>query len=103
MDAGIGQLTGRWVAQRPNARRLHHVVLLDNAEESHSVIGRWLCPVKHDRTRPVEEIRFWNLTRNDRPLEAQCPVTYAIASDRLLTIKIGRTVFKERGHVACIT
>ena len=49
---------------------------------------RWLCPVKHDRTRPVEEICFWNLTRNDRTLEAQRPVTYVTASGQLLTIEI---------------
>ena len=64
---------------------------------------RWVSLVEPDWTRPVEEIRFCNLTGNDRTLEAQRLVTYAAASGRLLTIEIGRIVFKERGHVVCIT
>ena len=62
-----------------------------------------VCPVEHDQTRSVKEIRFWNLTGNDRTLEAQRPVTYAVVFGRLLTVEIGRIVFKERGHMACIT
>ena len=34
-----------------------------------------LCPVKVDRTRPVEEIRLGDLIGNDRTLEAQRPVS----------------------------
>ena len=36
----------------------------------------WVSPVEHDRMRPVKEIRFWNLTKNDRTLEALRPVDY---------------------------
>ena len=61
-----------------------------------------MSPVKHDRTRPVEEIRFWNLTGNDQTLEAQCPVSYTAASGHVWTIEIGHSVFEERGHVARI-
>ena len=78
-------------------------MLSDSVEESHRVTEHWLCPIKHDQTRLIEEIHFWNLTGNDRSLEAQRPVTYAAVSGRLLTVEIGQTVFKERGHVACIT
>ena len=34
-----------------------------------------LCPVKVDRTRPVEEIRLGELTGNDRTLGLQRPVS----------------------------
>ena len=34
-----------------------------------------LHPIMIYRTRPVMKYRFWNLTRNDRTLEAQCPVS----------------------------
>ena len=36
--------------------------------------GRWLCPVKLDRTRPVGKNTFWTLTVNDRTLRVQRPV-----------------------------
>ena len=42
-----------------------------------------LCPVKVDRTRPVEEIRLGELTRNDRTLGLQRPVSFAGASGQL--------------------
>ena len=82
-------MTGRWVMDRPDAKGLGPVVLSSGTVRSHSVIGRWQGPIKHDRTRPVEEIRLWNLTGNDRMLEAQRSVTYAAASGRLLTVEIG--------------
>ena len=63
-------------------------MLSDSAEESHRVTGRWLCPVKHDRTRPVEEIRFWNLTGNDRTLEAKRLVSLCAASSQQMTVEI---------------
>ena len=50
--------------------------------------GRWVCLVKHDRTRPVEEIHFWNLTGNDRTLEAERPVSLCAVSGQLMTIEI---------------
>ena len=34
-----------------------------------------LRPITIDRTRPVMKCRFWNLTRNNRTLEAQRPVS----------------------------
>ena len=51
-------MTGRWVMDRLDAKGLGLVVLSGGIVRSHSVIGRWQGPVKHDRTRPVEEIRF---------------------------------------------
>ena len=39
-----------------------------------------LCPVKVDRTRPVEEIRLGELTGNDWTLGLQRPVSFAGAS-----------------------
>ena len=75
-------MIGRWVMDRPDAKGLGPVVLSGGTVRSHSVIGRWQGPVKHDRTRPVKEIRFWNLTGNDRTLEAQSPVSLCAASDQ---------------------
>ena len=34
-----------------------------------------LRPIAINRTRPVVKCCFWNLTRNDRTLEAQRPVS----------------------------
>ena len=59
---------------RPEAKGLGPVVLSGGTVRSHSVIGRWQGPVKHDRTRPVVKYRFWNLTGNDQTLEAERPV-----------------------------
>ena len=70
-DAGVGQTTGRWVAQRPDAGGMRPVVLSVSTVRSHSVTGRWQGPVEHDRTRPVGKNRFWNLTVNDRTLGVQ--------------------------------
>ena len=64
--------------------------------------GRWVSPVGHDRTRPVEEIRFWNLTGNDRTLEAERPVICSGASGQQMTIEIERLLLNAMGHVADI-
>ena len=64
-------MTGRWVAQRPDAEGLRPVVLSVSTVRSHSVTGRLQGPVEHDRTRPVGKSRFWNLTVNDRTLGVQ--------------------------------
>ena len=42
-----------------------------------------LCPVKVDRTRPVEEIRLGELTGNDQTLGLQRPISFARASGQL--------------------
>ena len=65
--------------------------------------GRWLCPVKHDRTRLIEKNRLWKLTRNDRTLGFSVRSLFAAASGRLLTVEIGRTTFEERDtwHASC--
>ena len=73
---------------RPDAKGLGPVVLSGGTIRSHSVIGRWQGPVKHDRTRPVEEIYFWNLTGNDRTLEAQRLVCLCAVSDQPMTVEI---------------
>ena len=74
-DAGVGQMTGRWVAQRPDAGRLRSVMLTWQHRGRHRVTGRWLYPVKHDWTWPVEKNCFWKLTGNDRTLGVQRPIT----------------------------
>ena len=73
-------MTGRWVMDIPDAKGLGLVVLSGGTVRSHSVIGHWQGPVKHDWTRPVKEIRFWNLTGNDRTLEAKRSVSCSGAS-----------------------
>jgi hypothetical protein len=73
---------------RPDAKGLGTVMLSGGTVRSHSVIRHWQGPVKHDRTRPVEESRFWNLTGNDRTLEAKCPVSCSGASGQQMTIEI---------------
>ena len=65
--------------------------------------GRWLCPVKHDQTRLVRKNHFWKLTGNDQMLGVSVRSLLAAASGQLLTVEIGQIVFKERGHMACIT
>ena len=69
-------MIGRWVTQRPDAKGLRPIMLSVSTVRGHSVTGRWQSPVKHDRTRPVEENRFWNLTGNDRTLETERPVSF---------------------------
>ena len=83
-------MTGRWVMDRPDAKGLCPVMLSDGVEESHCVTGRWQGPVKYERTRPVEEIHFWNLTGNDRTLEAQSLVSCSGASGQQMTVEIRR-------------
>ena len=51
---------------------------------------------------PVMISRFWTLTGNDRTLRSSVRSLPSNASDHHLTVGIGRLVFKERGHVACI-
>ena len=50
--------------------------------------GRWVSPVGHDRTRPVVKYHFWNLTRNDRTLEAERPISLCAVSGQQMTIEI---------------
>ena len=50
--------------------------------------GRLLGLVKHDRTRPVKENRFWNLIGNDRTLEAERPVSLCAVSGQQMTVEI---------------
>ena len=45
--------------------------------------GRWLRPVKVDRTRPVEKTCLGELTGNDRTLGLQRPVSFTGASGQL--------------------
>ena len=59
--------------------------------------GRWQGPVKHDRTRPVKENYFWNLTGNHRTLVAQRPVSYSAASGQLKwSLRSGHVAVVER-------
>ena len=66
------------------------------------MIRRWVSPIEHDRTRPVVISRFWMLTGNDRTLRSSVRSHYSSASGHQLTVGIERSVFEERGHVACI-
>ena len=61
-----------------------------------------MCPVEHDRTRPVVISRFWMLTGNDRMLRSCVRSLRSSTSGHHLTVGIRRSVFEERGHVACI-
>ena len=73
-------MTGRRVMDRPDAKGLGPVVLSGGIVRSHSVIGRWQGPVKHDRMHPVDKNTFWTLTVNDRMLRVQRPVSSVGAS-----------------------
>ena len=66
------------------------------------MIGRWVSPVEHDRTRPVVISRFWMLTGNDRTLRSSVRSLRSSAFGHHLTVGIRRTVFEERRHVVCI-
>ena len=52
--------------------------------------------------RPVVISHFWMLTRNDWTLRSSVRSLRSSASSHHLIIEIGRLVFEERGHVACI-
>ena len=64
--------------------------------------GRWVCPVEHDRTCSVVKNHFWMLTGNDRMQRSSVRSLHSSAFGHHLTVWIRRSVFKERGHVACI-
>ena len=66
------------------------------------MIGCWVSPVEHDRTRPVVISRFWMLTGNDRALRSSVRSLRSSATGHHLTVGIGCSVFEERGHVAWI-
>ena len=54
-----------------------------------------LCPVKVDRTRPVEEICHGELTGNDRTLRFLRLVSFAGASGQLIAIVIWQLKFNS--------
>ena len=66
------------------------------------MIGCWVSPIEHDGTRPIVISCFWMLTGNDRTLRSSVRSLRNSASGHHLTIGIGRSVFEERGHMACI-
>ena len=71
------------------------ILLSDSAQRLGSLTGRWKGPVMLDRTRLVGEMRFWNLTKNDRTLVAQRPISYsAVSGQHKLPLK--------SGHVAVV-
>ena len=57
-----------------------------------------MCLVEHDRMISC----FWMLTGNDQTLRSSVRSLRSSASDHHLTIRIRRSVFEERVHVACI-
>ena len=69
-----------------------------SSEHAISMTGHWVCPVRHDRMRPVVIFRFWYLTGNDRTLVFLRPVTLSSASGHylnvLMTVEIGRLAFE---------
>ena len=67
----------------PDAGRMRPVDLVGLHSTEGIAPDAGLCPVKVDRTRPVEEIRLRELTRNDRTLGLQRPVSFAGASGQL--------------------
>ena len=64
--------------------------------------GRWVCPIEHDRTRPIVKSHLWMLTGNDRTLRSSVRSLCSSASGHHLTVEIERSIFKERGHMARI-
>ena len=50
--------------------------------------GRWVSPIEHDRMRLVVKFCVWNLTGNDRTLEAEGPVSCSGASGQQMTVEI---------------
>ena len=65
--------------QRPDAERLRPVKLMGLLCTEGIALDAGLCPVKVDRTRPVEEIRLGDLTRNDRTLRSSVWLVVATA------------------------
>ena len=61
-----------------------------------------MSPVEDDRTCPVMISRFWMLTGNDQTLRSSVRSLHSSMSGNYMTVRIRRSVFKERGHVACI-
>ena len=62
--------------QRPDAERLCPVKLTGLLCTEGIAPDAGLCPVKVDRTRPVEKIYLGELTGNDRTLGLQRPVSF---------------------------
>ena len=62
--------------------------------------GRWGPTFGHDQTNVSGH--SWNLTGSDRMLGSCVWSWHFAASSHHLTVGIGRSVFEERGHVACI-
>ena len=62
------------------------------------MIGCWVSPVRHDRTRPVVIFHEWNLTGNDRTLGSYVRSLRSSASGHnlnvLMTVEIRRSVFE---------
>ena len=69
--------------QRPNAERLRPVKLTSLHSTEGIAPDAGLCPVKVDRTRPVEEIRLGELTGNDRTLGSSVRLVEAAASGQV--------------------
>ena len=64
------------------------------------MIGHWGPTSGHDQTNTSGH--SWNLTRSDQTLGSYIRSWYCAASGHHLTVWIGRSVFEERKHVACI-
>ena len=60
--------------------------------------GRWVSPVKHDRTGPVVISRFWMLTGNDQTLRSSARSlrsgAYSHNLNVLMTVEIRRSTFE---------
>ena len=69
--------------QRPDAERLRPVKLMGLHYTKGIAPDAGLCPVKVDRTRPVEEIRLGELTGNDRTLRSNVRSIEAAASGQV--------------------
>ena len=69
--------------QRPDAERLRPVKLTGLLCTEGIAPDAGLCPVKVDRTRPVEKICLGELTGNDRTLGLQRPVSFTAASGQV--------------------
>ena len=58
------------------------------------MIGRWVSPVRHDRTCLVANFHEWMLTGNDRTLRTSVRSLRSNAFGHHLTVEIGRSAFE---------
>ena len=64
--------------------------------------GHWVSLVGHDWTRPIMIFLLLDAYWKRPDTEVLRPITSQQRVGHHLTVGIGRSVFEERGHMACI-